>query len=170
MQLSDSDDDVILSAMGISQQPPAAASKPHKQLLGKDCLPPMNFEGFIIPSAHKLCFQGMTFCVTGVFPQLVRDDLQQVVLTYGGKMGASVNSKTDYLLLGDTLENGDAVTASSKYRAASEHGVPTLTLDSLLQLLGSMPAQGESNANMCRACTDCAHTNTHTLCPTPFKQ
>ena len=133
---SDSSDDDVQLVQRAAPKPAAVQAT-----VAKDAMPEMNFDGYVVPSAKKLCFQGMSFAVTGVFPQLARDDLQQVVLTYGGKMATSVSSRTDYLLLGDKLENGDAVTASSKYRAAKEHAVATMDLPSFISLLTQMPAQ-----------------------------
>lgn len=80
--------------------------------------------------------------ITGVFPQLAREDLASVVLTYGGRVSGSVSKRTSFLLVGDTLESGDAVTASAKHRAAVAAGVRTLTLDAFLEHLAALPAQG----------------------------
>ena len=140
---SDSDQDIVLAG---------AASKvsQHEVKPLHNAMPEMEFDGFIVPSAKKLCFQGMSYAITGVFPQLAREDLQQVILTYGGKLATSVSSRTDFLLIGDKLENGDEVSASSKFRAAREHSVPTMDLPAFLSLMKQLPAQGEiGNAFRC---------------------
>lgn len=96
-----------------------------------------------VPSAKRLCLQGVALAVTGVFPQLDREEVCDIIKTYGGTVTGSVSGKTHYLLTGDALESGDPVSASAKYRAAKERGVPTLTLPAFLEFLASRPAQGE---------------------------
>ena len=70
---------------------------------------------------------GKTFVLTGVLPNLTRDDAQQKIRDRGGKVSGSVSKKTDYVVAG--------ADAGSKYDKARELGIDILDEADLLNLL-----------------------------------
>ena len=59
-----------------------------------------------------------------------RGALKELIEGKGGKVSGSVSSKTDYLI------NNDAMSTSAKNRKAHELGIPILTEEDFLKLLG----------------------------------
>ena len=60
---------------------------------------------------------------------MTRDEAAQAIRRLGGRVAGSVSSKTDYVVVGE--EPGAAKTA-----AAKQYGVPTLSEEKLLRMLG----------------------------------
>lgn len=54
------------------------------------------------------CLAGLKFVVTGSFSEEVggRLKVDDLVLQHGGKLQSSVSGKTDYLIMGEVLEDG----------------------------------------------------------------
>jgi BRCT domain type II-containing protein len=54
------------------------------------------------------CLAGLKFAVTGSFTEELGGRLQveHLVLQHGGKMQSAVSSKTNFLVLGEVLEDG----------------------------------------------------------------
>ncbi|MGL4345162.1 MAG: NAD-dependent DNA ligase LigA [Cellulosilyticaceae bacterium] len=74
---------------------------------------------------------GKTFVVTGDVNHFAnRKALQAEIEQLGGKVTGSVSKKTDYLI------NNDSHSASSKNKKAHELGIPILTEDEFLSLIG----------------------------------
>lgn len=74
---------------------------------------------------------GKVFVVTGSVVHFAnRRQLQERIEESGGKVTGSVSKKTDYLI------NNDASSNSTKNRTARELGIPILTEDQLLEMLG----------------------------------
>lgn len=71
---------------------------------------------------------GKTLVVTGTLQRYTRDEIQELIRQHGGKASSSVSKKTDYVVAG--------VEAGSKLTKAQELGVPVLTEDEFLGLLG----------------------------------
>jgi DNA ligase (NAD+) len=71
--------------------------------------------------------KGLTFVLTGVLPNLSREDARRLIETAGGKVAAAVSKKTNYLVAGE--EPG------SKLARAEELGVVVLDEDGLLDLI-----------------------------------
>lgn len=46
------------------------------------------------------CFEGMTFVITGVLDAIEREQAQDVIQRYGGKVTSAVSKKTSYLIVG----------------------------------------------------------------------
>ena len=46
---------------------------------------------------------GKTFVISGVFERHSRDELKELIVSYGGKVLSSVSGKLDYLLAGDNM-------------------------------------------------------------------
>lgn len=68
---------------------------------------------------------GKSFCVTGSFENMSRDQIHEMIESHGGEVRSSVSSKLNYLIAGES--------AGSKLAKASECGVQILTLDEFLQ-------------------------------------
>ncbi len=71
---------------------------------------------------------GKSFCVTGSFDILTRDDIHSMIEQYGGEVRTSVSEKLDYLIAGDN--------AGSKKSKAEECGVQILTFSQFQILIG----------------------------------
>lgn len=72
---------------------------------------------------------GKTIVVTGTLPTLGRKEAQELIEHHGGKASGSVSKKTDYVLAGEN--------AGSKLKKAEELGIPVLTEEELLAMIGS---------------------------------
>ncbi|HEX2059444.1 MAG TPA: NAD-dependent DNA ligase LigA [Thermoanaerobaculia bacterium] len=71
---------------------------------------------------------GKTVVVTGTLSRFSRDEIHKLIEREGGKPSGSVSSKTSYLVAGDA--------AGSKLDKARSLGVPVLTEDEFLELVG----------------------------------
>lgn len=69
----------------------------------------------------------LTFVVTGSFEEYPRKQLEQTIMSNGGKVVGKVSSKTDYLVCGDN--------AGSKREEAERHNVPILYEDTFIEFL-----------------------------------
>ena len=70
---------------------------------------------------------GMTFVITGILPDMSRDEAAALIAAQGGKLSSSVSVKTDYLLAGGA--------AGSKLAKAEKLGVPVIDLEGLHRLM-----------------------------------
>lgn len=75
--------------------------------------------------------EGLTFVITGSLKYFSnRDGAKAAIEERGGKVTGSVTSKTSFLI------NNDVSSASSKNKKAKELGIPILSEDELLKMLG----------------------------------
>ena len=82
----------------------------------------------IMPSARAGgSLRGKAFALTGTLPELSRDQAKALIEAQGGKVSASVSSKTDYVVAG--------AEAGGKLAKARELGIPLLDEAGLLKLL-----------------------------------
>ncbi len=80
---------------------------------------------------NEAIFAGMTFVITGSVHHFAnRKELQSVIEARGGKATGSVTAKTTYLI------NNDVASNSSKNKKAKELGIPILSEEDFLALLG----------------------------------
>lgn len=88
---------------------------------------------FVVPAVTKKQednpFAGKTVVVTGKLNHFTRDSINEKIVALGAKTAGSVSKKTDYLLTNE--ESG-----SSKYKKAVELGVPVITEDEFLKMIG----------------------------------
>ncbi len=74
---------------------------------------------------------GKTFVITGkVYHYENRDAIKVAIEEAGGKTASSVSAKTDYLI------NNDITSGSSKNKKAKELGVPIITEEQFIEMLG----------------------------------
>ncbi len=71
---------------------------------------------------------GKTLVVTGTLVRFKRDEIAELIRKHGGKSASSVSKKTDYVVAGTD--------AGSKLTKAQELGVPVMTEEQFLELIG----------------------------------
>lgn len=72
--------------------------------------------------------EGKTFVLTGILSSFPREEAAKIIESLGGKVAASVSSKTDYLVVGES--------PGSKLDKARELGISTLSEEQFLKLVG----------------------------------
>jgi replication factor C subunit 1 len=65
------------------------------------------------------CLVGLTFCLSGIIPDVSRDEATEMIKILGGRVTGAVSNKTTYLVIGDILEDGRPVEEGSKYIRAT---------------------------------------------------
>lgn len=76
-------------------------------------------------------FEGINFVITGSVHHFAnRKEVKELIESKGGKVTGSVTSKTNYLI------NNDTESSSSKNKKAKELGIPILSEEAFLALLG----------------------------------
>ncbi|MEE1085666.1 MAG: NAD-dependent DNA ligase LigA [Schaedlerella sp.] len=76
-------------------------------------------------------FEGINFVITGSVHHFAnRKEVKELIESKGGKVTGSVTSKTNYLI------NNDTESSSSKNKKAKELGIPILSEEAFLKLLG----------------------------------
>ena len=82
-------------------------------------------------STEAQIFENMTFVITGSVEHFAnRNEVKEVIESRGGKVTGSVTAKTDYLI------NNDVNSTSSKNKKAKELGIPIITEEAFLEMLG----------------------------------
>ncbi len=82
-------------------------------------------------SDNEKILTGMTFVITGnVYHFANRRELQEKIESLGGKAASSVSAKTTYLI------NNDTASASNKNMTARKLGIPILSEEDFLKLIG----------------------------------
>ena len=76
---------------------------------------------------------GRVFVITGSVTKFTnRNEMKAFIESRGGKVTGSVTSKTDYLI------NNDVTSSSSKNKTAKELGIPIITEEEFLTIVGEM--------------------------------
>jgi NAD-dependent DNA ligase len=65
-----------------------------------------------------MCVDGKAFVFTGELNNVPRDDAEARVKACGGVIRSAVSGKTNYLVVGERLEDGRDVKCTSKYTKA----------------------------------------------------
>ncbi|KAL7266953.1 DNA replication factor C complex subunit Rfc1 [Rhizina undulata] len=92
-----------------------------------------------VPVGEENCLTGLTFVFTGVLESLSREDGQQLVKRYGGRVTTAPSRKTSYVVLGN-----DA--GPSKLKTIRANGLKTINEDGLFHLIRTLPANGGGSA------------------------
>jgi len=79
---------------------------------------------------------GSTFVLTGTLPTLSREQAEELIESHGGKISGSVSKKTSYVLMGDT--------PGSKADKARTLGVPIISEEQLLEMIGGNPTESNN--------------------------
>lgn len=90
-----------------------------------------------IPVGAENCLAGLTFVFTGVLETLGREEGQELVKRYGGKVTGAPSSKTSYVVLGS-----DA--GPKKLDTIAKNNLKTINEDGLFELIRRLPANGGS--------------------------
>jgi replication factor C subunit 1 len=77
---------------------------------------------FDTDTAVSECMEGYTFVFSGNMEGLGRDGATELVKILGARVTTAVSKKTDYLVVGDILEDGRPYTEGSKYKRAVTEG------------------------------------------------
>jgi replication factor C subunit 1 len=112
-------------ALKKSPKPTPSSKVKSKKAADKESLiqPDVNLTSFSADDAVPECLSGTTFVFSGVLENLSREASEDLIKTLGGRVTSAISGKTDYLVVGDELEDGRPYTQGSKYKKATEGGV-----------------------------------------------
>ena len=85
-----------------------------------------------IPEGESGCMIGLTFVITGVLESLEREDAQELIQKYGGKVTQSISKKTSYIVVGSDP-------GQSKLAKAASCNTKQIGEDELLDLIRTLP-------------------------------
>ncbi|ODM16113.1 hypothetical protein SI65_08547 [Aspergillus cristatus] len=88
-----------------------------------------------LPEGAENCLAGLSFVFTGVLEMIGREEGQNLVKKYGGKVTGAPSSKTSYVVLGS-----DA--GPSKLATIQKHKLKTINEEGLFELIRRLPANG----------------------------
>lgn len=88
-----------------------------------------------IPEGAENCLAGLTFVFTGVLNSLGREEGQNLVKQYGGKVTGAPSKKTNYVVLG-------ADAGPKKLETIQKLGIKTINENGLFSLITRLPANG----------------------------
>ncbi|KAK8845500.1 hypothetical protein IAR55_006213 [Kwoniella newhampshirensis] len=89
-----------------------------------------------IPEGAPDCLAGLTFVFTGELESLGREEAQELVKRYSGKITSGPSGKTSYVVIGDNA-------GAAKLKTITEKKIPTMTEDEFLEFIRSRSAGGE---------------------------
>jgi len=88
-----------------------------------------------IPEGADNCLAGLNFVFTGVLESLGREEAQNVVKRYGGKVTGAPSKKTNYVVVG-------ADAGPRKLQTIRDLGITTINEEGLFHLIRHLPAGG----------------------------
>ena len=109
--------------------------------------PNISQDDFDIHLATPQCLAGRTFCLSGIMPNLSRDEASEMIKILGGRVTTAVSSKTTYLVLGDVLEDGRSVDQGSKYTRANAPESTTILVHGMERFYGLLQQYSDSNCS-----------------------
>ncbi|KAL8736336.1 MAG: hypothetical protein Q9181_002490 [Wetmoreana brouardii] len=118
--------------------PPASTGEPKKfdyRAAASHNQPALAAGSIEIPTGAENCLAGLTFVFTGVLEALGREEGQELVKRYGGKVTTAPSSKTSYVVLGE-----DA--GPKKLETIQKFKLNTIKEDGLFALIRRLPANG----------------------------
>jgi replication factor C subunit 1 len=89
----------------------------------------------VIPEGAENCLAGLAFVFTGVLDTLGREEGQNLVKRYGGKVTTGPSSKTSYVVLGNEA-------GPKKLETIAKLKLKTINEDGLFELIKRLPANG----------------------------
>jgi len=72
---------------------------------------------------------GLNFIISGVFENYSRDELKDLIESYGGKILSSISGKLNYVVAGDNM-------GPSKLEKAQKLGIPIISDEELIKMIG----------------------------------
>jgi DNA ligase len=87
----------------------------------------LNFSFSQEKNKNSAILSGKSFCVTGSFDTISRDEIHSMIEQNGGEVRTSVSKNLDFLIAGEK--------AGSKLEKAENLGVKILTLDDFFELI-----------------------------------
>lgn len=113
---------------GSSADIEAPSTKKRKWYPGMSRTAPPNAGSKEIPEGKPNCLLGLTFVITGTMDSLEREEAEDLIKRYGGRVTSAVSGRTSFLIVGT-----DA--GKSKTEKAIEKGVKHVDEDFLLKLI-----------------------------------
>ncbi len=121
---------------GTDPSEPECSKKAGKWLGGRiDHATPQQWGSKTVPRGRKGCLEGLTFVLSGVLDSLKREEVEDIIKSYGGKCTGSVSGKTSFLLLGTILDDGRLPEEGSKYKHAVKMKTRVIDEDGLFDML-----------------------------------
>ena len=108
--------------------PPPTKSTMKKAKPDPPLKPTLELDHFDTSSAMPECMAGYTFVCTGILADLSREAAEDLIKELGGRVTKTVSGKTDYLLVGETLEDGRHYSQGKKYQRAVQEGTVTIIM------------------------------------------
>ncbi|XP_076625612.1 germ line transcription factor 1 [Colletes latitarsis] len=81
-----------------------------------------------IPEGAEYCLAGLSFVITGVLDSLEREEADELIKKYGGRIVSQVTKKTNYVIVGDQA-------GPSKLSKATSFNIKQISEDDLLEMI-----------------------------------
>jgi replication factor C subunit 1 len=104
---------------------------------------------------------GQTFVLSGVIENYTRDELTDLLKSFGARVTGSVSSKTSCLIHGEVLEDGRPYTEGAKYKKAVELGKKLMDKNDLNDMIDRLKVITGSKASPSSEQEETADENIH---------